>query len=328
MNNKTVLIADDDRDLVRGLAVRCSQMGLQVRRAYDAHEALEIIQADPPDVACIDVEMPGNNGLRLTETIIGDDRLSSLPLVVLTGDQDGQSTARCERLGVHYVPKGSALPNRILPLLRSLVRSADDPPSSTESVKTERPQAIVKPKEAGSTVSSRNNELALIDAVYAMLGVNERLLETRPNDAQLNAVADFPWVLTIDDDPDFTYALKKRLESYGVAVARAYDGADGFRTAFSHPANVVTLDYEMPNGQGDYVLGRLKDNPVTRDIPVIVLTGKHDRALERKMMNLGAACYMTKPYDFENLLAELRKHIGVLPAAAGRHATSSAGIPT
>jgi DNA-binding response OmpR family regulator len=315
MHSKTVLIADDDRDLVHSLAVRCSQLGLQVRRAYDADKALETILADPPDVACINLAMPGE-GRRLAETIIGDDRLASLPVVVLTGDEDEQPITHRERLGIHYINRNADLSRSFLPLLRRLATGTDGPGPCTTSVQAERGFTPIRGTVAGSSGPRPTLGLELIDAVFAVLGVNDRLVETRPNDAQLDAAVDIPWVLTIDDDPDFTYALKKRLESHGVAVARAYDGADGYRSAFSRPANLILLDYEMPNGQGDYVLGRLKDNPVTRDIPVIVLTGKHDRALERKMMNLGAVRYMTKPYVFEDLLAELRKHIDVLPAAA------------
>lgn len=122
-----------------------------------------------------------------------------------------------------------------------------------------------------------------------------------------------PWVLCIDDDPDYSNALKLRLERHGVAVIRAYDGMEGYRSVFTQPADVILLDYEMQNGRGDYILGRLKDNSVTKDIPVVVVTGHNDRMLERKMLNLGAARFMTKPPAMEELLDELRRHIDVLP---------------
>jgi DNA-binding response OmpR family regulator len=69
----------------------------------------------------------------------------------------------------------------------------------------------------------------------------------------------------------------------------------------------------MPNGRGDYILRRLKENPVTKDIPTIVLTGRKDAALERKLLNLGAVRYFTKPYNIAKLVGELRQHIR-LPA--------------
>jgi response regulator RpfG family c-di-GMP phosphodiesterase len=125
-----------------------------------------------------------------------------------------------------------------------------------------------------------------------------------------------PWVLCIDDDPDYSRALKLRLESHGVAVVRAYDGVAGFHSAFANSASAILLDYHLPNAQGDYVLGRLKDTAITRDIPVIVVTGMKDRAIERKMMNLGAEVVLTKPVEFVTLRRELARHINILAGAA------------
>ena len=125
-----------------------------------------------------------------------------------------------------------------------------------------------------------------------------------------------PWVLCVDDDPDYSVALRYRLEAHGVAVVRSFDGLDGYHTANSRPADAIILDYEMPKGCGDDVLLRLKENPATRHIPVIVVTGRKDRWLERKMIGLGAAAFLTKPLIFSELLGELRRHINILPKPA------------
>lgn len=125
-----------------------------------------------------------------------------------------------------------------------------------------------------------------------------------------------PWVLHIEDDEDFSGAIKRRLEQHGVAVVRAFNGMEGYRTAFARQADAILLDFEMPNGQGDYILGRLKDNPATRDIPVIVITGVRDRSVYRKMMNLGASAFLTKPVEFDELHQRLGEHIPMLPEPA------------
>lgn len=134
-----------------------------------------------------------------------------------------------------------------------------------------------------------------------------------PDGAEASAL---PWVLHIEDDAEFSQTVKTRLEHHGVAVVRAFDGRDGYRTAFLRPADAILLDVELPNGAGDYVLERLKSHPATRDIPVIVITGVQDRSKYRQMMQLGAAAYFTKPLEFPDLHAELRRHIDILPALA------------
>ena len=142
-----------------------------------------------------------------------------------------------------------------------------------------------------------------------------------------------PRVLCIDDDPSFSLALKLRLESHGIAVIRAFDGMEGFRRAFSRDTDVILLDCVLPNGQGDYILRRLKDNPVTKPLPVIAITGHKNREMQRRMIALGADSFMYKPLEFSELLSELGRHISVLPRAAGdrsgadRTAQKRSGLP-
>ncbi len=85
----------------------------------------------------------------------------------------------------------------------------------------------------------------------------------------------------------------------------------------------------MPNGEGDYVLARLKDNPVTKDIPVFVITGTRDRVLQRRMIALGAADFFEKPVDFEKLRARLADYIDILDLRANKQqfTPAASGVP-
>jgi response regulator RpfG family c-di-GMP phosphodiesterase len=105
--------------------------------------------------------------------------------------------------------------------------------------------------------------------------------------------------------------LKLKLEKLGVSVIRAFEGLEGVRHAFTRPADAIILDFNLPNGQGDFVLRRLKSNPLTKNIPVIVLTGVKDQSLEQRMMSLGAAKFLTKPLKFDHLMEALHQHIDI-----------------
>jgi len=122
-----------------------------------------------------------------------------------------------------------------------------------------------------------------------------------------------PCVLHVDDDAVFSAALKRRLEAHGVAVVRAFDGDDGIEQSQRYEMDAVLLDLEMPNTKGDEVLTILRKNEVTREIPVIVLTGRKDPQLEQRMALLGASAYITKPLRFEELREQLAKYIDILP---------------
>ncbi len=134
-----------------------------------------------------------------------------------------------------------------------------------------------------------------------------------------------PWVLHIEDDLHFSQALRNRLAAHGVVAVRAFDGMEGFRFAFQYPASVIILDYHLPNGRGDYILRRLKESPATADIPVIMVTGAADKALERRFKAAGAAAFMSKPLDMQKLVEELQKHIDIVSTAEDATPLENAG---
>jgi len=113
-------------------------------------------------------------------------------------------------------------------------------------------------------------------------------------------------VLCIDDDPDISAILKLRLAEYGVDVARAFSGTQGFWTALDSRPDVIVCDMTMPDGDGNYIFSRLKSHPLTENTPVIFLTGQANPAIKRIMVSNGAAAYLNKPLVFDHLLTELR----------------------
>jgi CheY-like chemotaxis protein len=294
---RTIVIADDDADLVYSLSQRCSQLGCRVLAAHSALETLNVVHQLRPDLVCIDVNMPGGNGLSVCEMMASDERLRAVPIIVMTGSSDHATIRRCHDMMVYYVQKNGDVWSRVEPLLVELLGSRQDQPAK----RTTQP---------ASPVADDN---PLVDAVFAMLGTND----DPPLATEKPAIDEPPWVLCVDDDADFAETLKCRLEAHGVAVVRAASGMEGYRLAFARPASAILLDYNMPDGQGDYILARLQDNPVTRDIPVLIITGVRDKWLERKMYGLGAKRFMTKPIDFDSLRDELANYIDILaePAA-------------
>ena len=124
-----------------------------------------------------------------------------------------------------------------------------------------------------------------------------------------------PKVLIVDDDRNILQVFTISLGAYGVDVITAENGMNGFTIALTEEPDVIVTDYTMPGGSGDYFIGRLKREPETRDIPVIVLTGRkfegqEDMALKRDMLGRGGAvAYLSKPVALDALLGELQKHV-------------------
>jgi len=113
-----------------------------------------------------------------------------------------------------------------------------------------------------------------------------------------------PVVLAVDDDNDSIYMLKENLAEAGYEVVGAHDGDEGIRKAKEIHPFAITLDIMMPQKDGWQVLHDLKADPATSDIPVIMLT-----IVDKKMLGyqLGAADYLLKPLDADEVLGALRR---------------------
>jgi CheY-like chemotaxis protein len=130
------------------------------------------------------------------------------------------------------------------------------------------------------------------------------------------AVRRRPCVVLVDDDDDINRFLTSRLEKCGVDVKYASDALQGFRIACrDEPAAIVT-DYFMPNGDAQYLLTRLRTTTATRNIPVIVLSGRQLnevalRGLRREICGRpGATKILTKSQDTHALFATLNRFCG------------------
>jgi two-component system, cell cycle response regulator DivK len=109
-------------------------------------------------------------------------------------------------------------------------------------------------------------------------------------------------VLVIDDSRFVQLAIERALREAGNSTIAASDGEEGFRTALQQPPDLILLDVMLPRLPGTSVLSRLKHNPVTSSIPVIVLTGLSgldearlksegaDGLLEKSYLDLEGSC--------------------------------------
>ncbi len=113
-------------------------------------------------------------------------------------------------------------------------------------------------------------------------------------------------ILIVDDDTSIRMVLREELEEVGY-TAMAVDSADAALNFIdnNNPIDLILLDLKMPIKDGFYFLeelGRRKKN-----IKVIVLTGYADIASAIKSAKLGAADFITKPYDLDELIVSIRK---------------------
>ena len=114
-------------------------------------------------------------------------------------------------------------------------------------------------------------------------------------------------ILLIDDDPDFVEAVKVIVENGGYDVEIAYDGEEGLEAVAAEKPDLIVLDVMMPVMNGHECCAKLKADPATAKIPIILLTTVADRVTtstytHRDMLESEAEDYMPKPVEPQELL--------------------------
>lgn len=112
-------------------------------------------------------------------------------------------------------------------------------------------------------------------------------------------------ILVVDDEPDVAKILALNLEFEGHRVRVAYDGREALREVAYRKPDCILLDIMMPEIDGWEVLRRLKSDPGTADIPVIVVTARDTDIDRLKGLGGGAVEYIAKPFD----IGELKRHV-------------------
>jgi CheY-like chemotaxis protein len=113
-------------------------------------------------------------------------------------------------------------------------------------------------------------------------------------------------ILIVDDDPQYLTLIREWLKgTYKVSMANS--GLQAIKFLGKHKVDLILLDHEMPITGGPQVLEMLRNDPETKSIPVIFLTGKSDKESVMKVVALRPEGYFLKNIQKEELLEKLRE---------------------
>lgn len=123
-------------------------------------------------------------------------------------------------------------------------------------------------------------------------------------------------ILVIDDDSAINELIKINLELAGYRVFQALDGIKGFALAKQELPNAIILDVMMPEVDGYTVAQRIRQNPSTKNTPILMLTALSQLQDKITGFDIGVDDYLTKPFEMEELRVRLRailKRSGQIP---------------
>ena len=113
-------------------------------------------------------------------------------------------------------------------------------------------------------------------------------------------------ILVIDDDSAINELIKINLELQGYEVCQAFNGIEGFAKVKQEMPSLIILDVMMPEVDGFTVAQRIRQTPLTAEIPILMLTALSQLNDKVNGFNLGVDDYLTKPFEIDELIVRVR----------------------
>lgn len=119
-------------------------------------------------------------------------------------------------------------------------------------------------------------------------------------------------ILLIDDSSVNNLLLQNVLEDEKFSVLVAFNGKEGLDLINGEKPDLILLDIMMPRMDGIEVLQKIISDESTSKIPVIMLTAKTDKADRQISLEMGAADFITKPVNIDELLSKINAILGLI----------------
>lgn len=143
------------------------------------------------------------------------------------------------------------------------------------------------------TPRCEGGEVGVLSRVYASCGKEERMTETAR-------------VLLVEDDLALAATTREYLESFGFLVLHEADGKAGLALALAEKPDVILLDLMLPSLDGLEICRRLRKDPTTAGLPLLMLTARTAETDRVVGLEMGADDYLSKPYSLRELVARIR----------------------
>ncbi|MCB0213813.1 MAG: response regulator transcription factor [Anaerolineae bacterium] len=218
MTGQTILVVDDDKEIVRLVRAYLEKAGFQVLTAYDGDTALYMLRRERPALVVLDLMLPDQDGWDITRTVRSDAALASLPIIMLTARIDDTDKIIGLELGADdYITKPFN-PREVVARVRSVLRRA-----------------------TGGAPAASSRVLKIGDLA---MDVNRHLITLHGQEVELTAT-EFNLLKVLLENPGYAYTRSELIEQ---ALGYEYEGSE--RTLDSHMRNLrrkIDPDSDKPS---------------------------------------------------------------------------------
>lgn len=276
---RILLVEDNDANRVM-LCRRLEQKGYALTPAESGERCLELAAADPPDLILMDIGLPGIDGHETTKRLKASERTKRVPVIALSAH--AQATEKEKALAAGCVEFESK-PVQMPALLAKIEAVLKAPPVVAPAA--DDTGVFTAPKAPDATQTGVMPALAATRVAAVPVGRKR--------------------ILVVEDTDVNRVLLRRRLEKQGFDITEAADGRIALDLVRRSTFDLVLLDIMMPEVGGYEVLERLKADPDTAALPVIMISAIDEMSSVVRCIEAGAEDYLTKPYDAVLLQARI-----------------------
>jgi signal transduction histidine kinase/DNA-binding response OmpR family regulator/CHASE3 domain sensor protein len=269
-NFKTVLVIEDQELQSQLVKEQLTLKGIEVSQAFNAKEALTILENQIFDCIILDLNLPDLPGLELLDKIKSQQRLAHIPVVINTAmelDQDKMT---------QIMKYSEAM---VLKSTKSNERLMDEVSLFIYKLQHGTPPEVSKPAQAPRVIKPTNQE---------------KVLQGKT-------------VLMADDDMRNIFALSSAMHDYNIKIVVANNGREALeKLDATDNIDLILMDIMMPEMDGYEAMKRIRKQEKYGKLPIIALTAKAMKNDRQKCIDAGASDYISKPVEIDKLISMMR----------------------
>ena len=291
-SKKRIIIVEDDSVLRDVLGQKLEKSGYIVDRAEDGVVAIEKIKAMKPDIILLDILMPRKNGIEVLEELHADEMFKDIPVIIISNSGQPVEIQRAQELGARdFLIKAVFDPDEVLQKVESVLNGETGNLEEAWGVRTQNVTG------AGAAETAKDVEATIKNAEMSS--------------AKPGASGDKPFILVVEDDKFLRELLVRKLASEGFDVENAIEAEATFRILGERKPDMILCDLILPGIDGFEILSRIKADPKTADIPVVILSNLGQKEDLDKAMALGAKDFMVKAnFTLDEIVTKVHSVVG------------------
>jgi len=293
MNEKKILVVEDDGVLRDVLMEKLKTVGYEAIGAEDGEVAIQKIKENKPDMVLLDILMPKKDGMEVLEDMHADEEMKNIPVIVISNSGQPVEIERAKKLGAKdFLVKAIFDPNEVLAKVKSIL--------------LENEKGAVEEKEDIDSTGFSGKTAATSPASAGVSTIQKKHTTNKKETGESRGK-----VLVVEDDKFLRELLVRKLFGEGFTIESAIDARGAFEILSNWKPQIILLDLILPGEDGFSILEKIKKDNNLADVPVIILSNLGQQEDIDRAMALGAMDFMVKAnFTLDEIIEKITKALG------------------